>query len=207
MITMSYSILTHNETESLQKLLDFLLEKKDDCDEIVILDDYSDNERTQEILDVYTSIHEMKFERRRLLKDFGGQKNYLKRMCTKDYIFNLDADEIPTFYLMRHIKTVLEDNPKVDAIYVPRVNTVEGITETHIQKWGWNMNDKGWINFPDWQLRIHKNIPNIKWKNKVHETLEGFMDYSYLPDEERWAIVHKKDIEKQEQQNEFYEGI
>ena len=38
----SYSILTHNETDSLIKLIDFLVDNKDDEDEIVILDDYSD---------------------------------------------------------------------------------------------------------------------------------------------------------------------
>ena len=47
----SYSILTHNEDESLQRLLEFLVKHKDEEDEIVILDDYSDNEKTKEILD------------------------------------------------------------------------------------------------------------------------------------------------------------
>jgi len=42
----SYSILTHNETASLMKLIEFLVKYKDDEDEIVILDDYSDDEKT-----------------------------------------------------------------------------------------------------------------------------------------------------------------
>ena len=37
---------------------------------------------------------------------------------------------------------------------------------------GWNVNDKGWVNWPDYQWRIWKNKPKIKWKNKVHEVLE-----------------------------------
>ena len=93
----SYSILTHNEDETLLKLLEFLVKHKDDEDEIVILDDYSDNPKTIEILDVMTSMHEMTFEQRHLLKDYAGQKNYLKNMCTGDYIFNLDADELPLY--------------------------------------------------------------------------------------------------------------
>ena len=88
----SYSLLTHNEDESLLKLLEFLVEHKDEEDEIVILDDYSDNPKTIEILDSMTSIYEMTFEQRHLLKDYSGQKNHLKNMCTGDYIFNLDAD-------------------------------------------------------------------------------------------------------------------
>ena len=35
----SYSILTHNETDSLLELIHFLMEYKDKEDEIVILDD------------------------------------------------------------------------------------------------------------------------------------------------------------------------
>lgn len=139
MISISYSILTHNETESLQRLLDFILKYKDEEDEIVILDDYSDNERTKEILDVYTSIYGIKFEQRYLFKDFAGQKNYLRRMCEKDYIFNLDADELPKLHLIRNLKGILEENPDIDVFRVPRINTVEGISQEHIEKWGWKI--------------------------------------------------------------------
>ena len=70
----SYSILTHNETDSLTKLIDFISIYKDDNDEIVILDDYSDNEETKKILDTIVPIYDIKFEQRELLKDFAGQK-------------------------------------------------------------------------------------------------------------------------------------
>jgi len=181
----SYSILTHNETDSLQKLLSFLVEHKDAEDEIVILDDYSDNETTKSILDTMTSIHEIKFEQRRLLKDFAGQKNHLKNMCTGDYIFNLDADELPHKWLMKNIKEILQANPSVDLYWVPRVNTVEGLTQEHINKWGWNVNEKGWVNFPDYQGRIWKNRTSIRWEKPVHETLVGYKEYTYLPMEEQ----------------------
>ena len=107
-------MLTHNETDSLLKLIEFITEHKDEEDEIVILDDYSDNEKTKEIHDTMCSIHEIKFEQRHLLKDYAGQKNYLKNMCTGDYIFNLDADELPNKWLMKNIKTILEANPTID---------------------------------------------------------------------------------------------
>jgi len=203
----SYAILTHNETKSLDKLLSFLIEYKDDKDEIVILDDFSDNEKTLQILETYVSIYDLKYEQRHLFNDFSDQKNYLNKMCTGDYIFNLDADELPHKKLMKNLKTVLELNPSVDLYYVPRVNTVKGITQEHITKWGWGINEKGWINFPDWQARIYRRRPNILWQRPVHETLIGFREYSYLPAEKEWAIKHKKDIDKQEKQNEFYKGI
>tara|TARA_Y100000361_G_scaffold13877_1_gene10945 strand:- start:2346 stop:2978 length:633 start_codon:yes stop_codon:yes gene_type:complete len=203
----SYSILTHNETDSLYKLIEFLVKHKDEEDEIVILDDYSDNQKTIEILDVMTSMYEMTFEQRHLLKDYAGQKNYLKNMCTGDYIFNLDADELPHKQLVKNIKPILEANPTVDLYWVPRVNTVEGLTPNHIQQWGWNVNEKGWVNFPDYQGRIWRNRPNIMWKNKVHEVLTGYQEHTYLPEEEEFSFYHPKDIERQEKQNEFYGDI
>ena len=164
----SYSILTHNETDSLLKLIEFIVKHKDEEDEIVILDDYSDNEKTTEILDSVVSIYEIKFESRHLLKDYAGQKNYLKNLCKGDYIINIDADELPNKWLMKNIKSILEANPTIDLYWIPRVNTVEGLTQSHIQKWGWQVNEKGWVNFPDYPGRIWRNRPNIRWKNPVH---------------------------------------
>ena len=203
----SYSLLTHNEDESLLKLLEFLDKHKDEEDEIVILDDYSDNPKTIEILDSMTSIHEMTFEQRHLLKDYGGQKNYLKNMCTGDYIFNLDADELPNKWLVENIKSILASNSTIDLYWVPRVNTVEGITQEHIEKWRWVVNEKGWVNFPDYQGRIWRNRQNIRWKNPVHEVLDGYKEHTFLPAEEQFSFYHPKDIGRQEKQNNFYNTI
>jgi glycosyltransferase involved in cell wall biosynthesis len=203
----SYSILTHNETNSLSELIQFLVKHKDEEDEIVILDDFSDNEKTKEILDTSVSVYNIKFEQRELLGDFAGQKNHLKNMCSGDYIFNLDADELPNKSLIKNIKDILESNPTIDLYWIPRVNTVEGLTQEHIDKWRWQVNEKGWVNFPDYQGRIWRNRPNIMWKNKVHEVLTGYKEHTYLPAEEEFCFYHPKDIDRQVKQNEFYEGI
>jgi len=203
----SYSILTHNETDSLQKLIDFLIINKDEEDEIVILDDFSDNEKTKEILDTMVSINEIKYEQRHLLKDYAGQKNYLTRMCKGSYIINIDADEIPNKWLIRNIKEIIQTNPSVDLYWVPRVNTVDGITQEHINKWNWNVNEKGWVNYPDYQGRIWRNRPNIMWENKVHEKLIGYKEHTFLPQEEQFSFYHHKTIDRQEKQNEFYNTI
>ena len=203
----SYSILTHNETDSLQRLINFLIGHKDDEDEIVVLDDYSDNEHTKTLFDAYVSIYDIKFEQRHLLKDYASQKNHLKNMCNGDYIFNLDADELPNKWLVQNIKDILESNPTVDLFWVPRVNTVEGLTQEHINKWGWQVNEKGWVNFPDYQGRIWRNRQNIRWKNPVHEVLEGYKEHTFLPQEEEFCFYHHKEIERQEEQNEFYSTI
>ena len=203
----SYSITTHNEDESLLKLINFIVENKDEKDEIVILDDYSDNEKTKEILDMMCSVHTITFEQRALMKDYAGQKNHLKKMCTGDYIFNLDADELPNKHLITNVKGIIESNPTIDLFWVPRVNTVDGITQEHINKWGWQLNEKGWVNFPDYQGRIWRNRPNIMWKNKVHEVLTGYKEHTYLPAEEEYCFYHPKTIDRQEKQNDFYDTI
>jgi len=206
-VKISYSILTHNEDESLQKILDFIIKHKDEEDEIVILDDYSDNPKTLEILDFYVSANDIVYEQRHLLKDYAGQKNHLTRMCKGSYIINIDADELPHKFLMKNIKGILEANPTIDLYWVPRVNTVEGITEEHILKWRWQVNEKGWVNFPDYQGRIWRNRPNILWKNKVHEVLTGYKEHTYLPAEEEFCFYHPKTIDRQEKQNDFYNQI
>ena len=203
----SYSILTHNEADSLLKLIEFLVKHKDEEDEIVILDDFSDNEKTKEILDTMCSIHNITFEQRHLLKDYAGQKNYLTGMCKGQYIVNIDADEMPHKQLMKNIKPILEENPTIDLYWVPRVNTVDGITDNHIQQWGWRVDEKGWVNYPDYQGRIWRNRPNILWKNKVHEVLSGYKEHTYLPAEEQFSFYHPKTIDRQVKQNLFYEGI
>ena len=128
-------------------------------------------------------------------------------MCKGDYIFNLDADEIPHKQLIQNIKPILESNPTIDLYWVPRVNTVDGITQEHINKWGWQVNEKGWVNFPDYQGRIWRNRPNILWKNKVHEVLSGYKEHTYLPAEEQYSFYHPKTINRQEKQNLFYDTI
>ena len=109
-------------------------------------------------------------------------------------------------YFIRLIPQVLEVN-KVDVVLVPRINTVSGLTQEHIQKWGWNINDKNHINFPDFQWRIYKNSSEICWENKVHEKLTGYKTISHLPQTEEWCLMHHKTIDRQEKQNNYYNTL
>jgi len=107
---------------------------------------------------------------------------------------------------MDNIHEILEAND-VDVILVPRVNTVEGLTQDHIQKWGWRVDEKGWVNFPDPQWRIYRNSESIRWENKVHEKLVGYETISNLPWMEELSLYHPKEIERQEKQNEYYDTL
>ena len=200
----SYAILACVELVELKKLLPFLKENKNKEDEIVILlDDSCYTAGVEEISFKYAD----KVEFRSLDSDFSSQKNKLITMCDGDYIFNIDADEIPHKNLLGNLHTLLEQNPSVEVYYVPRVNTVEGLTESHIHEWRWRLNDKGWVNWPDPQMRIMKNIPTIRWENTVHEVLRGQKTFVTLPEKEEWSLYHHKSIERQEKQNAFYNTL
>ena len=203
----SYAITVYNEIKEIKQLISFLLKYKREEDEIVVL---MDNKGPDEVWEYLKSIgknsillHKDKFN-----NDFSKWKNHLNSLCSGDYIFNIDADEIPSETLVKNIHQILELNPDVIAYAVPRVNTVEGLTQEHIQKWGWNVNDKGWVNYPDYQSRIYKNDPEIFWERKVHERLNTWEDTQPLPMEtEDWILYHHKDIERQEKQNKLYNKL
>ena len=201
----SYAVTVCNEFVEIQRLLTFLIDRKQLQDEIVVF--YDTNNGTSEV-EKYLNILGSSIRRIGYHFDghFGNMKNTLTEACLGDYIFQIDADEIPNEVLMDNIHPILEEND-VDVILVPRVNTVEGLTQEHIQKWRWNVNEKGWVNFPDPQWRIYKNKESIRWENKVHEKLVGYDTISNLPWTEELSLYHPKGIQRQERQNEYYETL
>ena len=204
----SYAVTVCNEIDEITKLLNFLQLNIRKEDEIVI--QYDESSVTNEVKQ-YVDLMDMMHDNHKVVgfplnKDFASFKNNLKSNCSGDYIFQIDADEIPHSALIEYLPEVLTNNP-VDIVFVPRVNTVEGLTDEHIQKWGWKVNEKGWVNWPDYQTRIYKNTEDVTWMNKVHEKITGYNDFSNFPMEEHWALYHPKKIDRQEKQNNFYEKI
>ena len=203
----SYAIPVCNEHVEIERLITFLLKHKELQDEIVVLFDcwngtklVEDYLRSNSTNNTFTWL-EYEFD-----GHFANMKNKLTTQCSGDYIFQIDADEIPNESLMINIHAILEEN-EVDVVLVPRVNTVEGLTDEHIQKWGWNVDEKGWVNFPDYQWRIYKNNESIRWQNKVHETLIGYNTISNLPLMEELSLYHPKTIDRQEKQNAYYNTL
>jgi hypothetical protein len=168
---------------------------------------FDEKNGTDEVFDyIESKVHSCEVFCEKFEGHFADWKNLLTSHCTGKYIFQIDADEIPHKNLIEHLPTLLETND-IDMVRIPRVNTVEGLTQEHIQKWRWNVNEKGWVNWADWQMRIYKNAPHIKWVNKVHEVLEGFKNHGMLPPEEEWALYHPKTIDRQEKQNNYYNTL
>jgi len=205
----SYAITVCNEFVEIQTLVNFLRENKRQQDEIVVLFDQKNG--TEEIASWLVKQNKYpNFQFWRGL-DFEGHfanwKNKLTSYCSGDYIFQIDADEIPHDILIEQLPTILESNPDNEVYLVPRVNTVEGLTQEHITKWRWNVDNQDRVNWPDYQWRVWKNKPEIKWVNKVHERLEGFKTYAPLPALPELALYHPKTIERQEKQNAYYDTL
>ena len=211
MIKLSYGITVHDEADELNRLLEVLVHKTDKEDEIVICVDGEDD-AVEHVLQSWTQQYGhdgmkiIKIYQRKLDGDFAAQKNSVIENSTGDYIFHIDADEYPSDGLLEYVKPILEAN-EIDLIWVPRVNTVDGITEQHIRQWGWRVSEAGWVNYPDYQSRIFKNTPELRWQNKVHERIMGAKNYSHLPPNESLSLYHPKTIQKQEKQNKFYETL
>ena len=208
-MTISYAIPVCNEWKEIKYLMDYLFKHKREQDEIVIQCDKGNT--TPEVYGVLKHYSEFNMPYKLiefpLNGDFASFKNNLKDNCSGDYIFQIDADEYPDEYLMNMIESIIKMNDKVDVFWVPRINKVNGLTKKHIEKWRWNVDDKNRVNFPDYQCRIFKNVKRIKWKNKVHEILIGHKSQSQLPANDEFCLIHVKDIELQEKQNNFYSTL
>jgi len=201
----SYAITVCNEFVEIQRLVSFLLKHKRHEDDIVILYDINNGD---EGIEQYLRAKSVNCEIAWMPGEFDGHfanwKNKLTDMCSGDWIFQIDADEMPHETLIESLPEIILSNPENEVIRVPRVNTVHGLTEEYVRQWRWNINDKGWVNWPDFQWRIYKNNTKIRWVNKVHEVLEGYKTWSNLHEDEQFALYHPKDIEKQVKQNNYY---
>jgi len=214
----SYGITVYNEYKELDNLLFHLSKHIRDEDEVVVTQDISKKgtgvfepefQALEKILEKYeygNYFRNLKVITFKFDKDFSKLKNYTKEHCSGDYIFHIDADEIPNEILLKQLPQILEIND-TDLIWVPRINIVNGITDWHLHHWHWRQTEQGWINFPDYQARIFRNQKHIKWVKEVHEVIDGAKTYAHLPPQEELTLKHVKDIKRQETQNRLYDTI
>ena len=205
---LSYAITACNEVGETIRLVNQLLNYKEENSEIVVLLDTPKAPiELVEYLELQANADHITLIESEFDNDFAQWKNLLNSQCKGEWIFQLDADEYLMPDLIVNMEALLDSNVDKDMIVVPRINTVEGLTDAHIQKWGWNVNEKGWVNFPDYQTRIYKNTPDVTWMNKVHERIVGFENYTSFPTDEVYCIKHIKDIVRQEKQNNYYNTL
>jgi hypothetical protein len=209
MLNVTYAITVCNEIEEITRLVNFLHPRIQSDDEILIqYDEDGVTDAVKDYLSIINTLHQnIKVIGFPLNDDFATFKNNIKNHAKGIFIFQIDADEIPHEYLIANMHDFLESNKDVDLFFVPRVNTVEGLTQEHIKKWRWNVNEKGWVNWPDVQTRIYRRTSEIEWEGKVHERIKGYNTLTVFPQEEEFSLYHPKDIERQERQNNYYDTL
>jgi hypothetical protein len=201
---LSYAICVCSESRELQELLNFLTHVKDDEDEINILVDTSNV--TDEVRDVLRAYDNLIINERVFDGDFSEHRNYHATKCSGDYIFAIDADEIPQETLVRNVKSMIQESG-ADLIFVPRINVCPGYTQKWLDKHSFKVNNMGWINWPDYQGRIYKNTSTLKWTKGVHEVVSGSTNTRGLEANPSLALWHIKSITRQDRQNAYYDTL
>lgn len=199
----SYAICVKDEVDSFVKLIDFLLKHKKQDDEIVVISDYS----TSPLVKNYINKVD-KFVFKKLMFDFASHKNIFFSLCRNEYIFNLDADELPSDRLISDIHTIISER-NVDLIWLPRLNLFNGYSEQEIKNFGWNVDKSknNAINFPDYQGRVYKNCNELRWKNKLHEQIKGARIVKKLKYNEGYYLTHIKTKSAQDKSNYLYNNL
>jgi len=198
---LTYTIQVCNESRELFSLLNFLSETIDHEDEInVVVDSDHTTEKVERVLEHFKERVQVF---KRPFDNFHVNAQFHIEKATGDYIFGIDADEMPQELLIKNIKKIIEESG-AEIIAVPRINIHPGATQDFIERSKFTMNEVGWINWPDFQMRIYKRCNYIKWTEEVHTKLTGSDKVVGIQAEPKLALWHIKSIEKQ--QSRWAEG-
>jgi len=171
---LSALILTNNE----EKMIDGCLAQLDFVDEIVVLDQNS-QDKTLKIARQYTDrIYKT------VTEDFAKNRKTLASFAKGDWLLYLDADERLSQDLISEIKNAIRKDlysaylgphpakrgktAECSAFYFPRKNIVFG-------KW---LKYGGW--WPDYVARLIKRSKLVSWHGKVHESPKIKGEFGYL---------------------------
>jgi hypothetical protein len=191
---LTYTIQVCNESRELYSLLNFLTRVIDEEDEVNVVVDIDHTTEKVELV----------------LEHFGGRVNIFKRpfdnfhtnaqfhieKATGDYIFGIDADELPQEPLIKNIKKIIEETG-AEIIAVPRINIHPDITEEDAKAFGFNLNEVGFINWPDFQTRVHKKCDHVRWTEELHTKLSGSDKMAAVKPLPSLALWHIKSMDKQ----------
>ena len=195
MVRLTYSIQVCNESRELFSLLNFIVKVKDEEDNIhVVVDTNNITEKVEKVL-AHFSENITLF--RRPFDDFCKNSQFHADSATGDYVFGVDADEMPQEMLIKSIKNIIEQSG-AEIITIPRINIHPGATREFIEQSKFNVNEVGFINWPDYQTRIYKKCDHITWTDELHTKLTGTDKIVGLQADPKLALWHIKSIEKQE---------
>ena len=114
----TYAVTVCNEFVEIQRLIAFLLKNKRTQDNIVVLyDDANGDSEIESFLRSHSINGEFAWHKAKFNGHFADWKNKLSSFCSGDYIFQIDADELPSESLIGILPDVLDKNPENEAAY------------------------------------------------------------------------------------------
>lgn len=196
----SFAIMVHNEGQILDKCLESIINLKRPDDEVVILDDYSTDSKTLDILEKAKKLGAIIYKKK-LNYDFSEHRNYLNSKCCKDWILQIDADEILLPKLLLKIFNVIEDT-SYDCFCIPRITfIVEYRNDAAFDKKLDDLFFKELLSgrvqrylyyvFPDSQHRLYRNLDYLKWNRPIHENIvESAKNINVFENNKDECIIH-----------------
>ena len=193
---LTYAICVCNESKDLYSLVSFLLKVKDPEDDInVLVDTEHVTSAVLRVIDHFEG--SISVCRRAFDGKFATHRNWHFSQCSGDYIFYIDPDEMPQELLIQNLKRVISET-RADLICVPRINIHPGSTQEWLERYKFQVNDMGWINWPDMQARLFRRCPEIKMTQELHERFEGAEKVIQIQATPKLALWHIKSVEKQD---------
>lgn len=191
----TYSIQVCNESRELYSLINFLTQVIDSEDNIqVIVDSLHVTDKVKLVLDHFKNsitVHERPFD------NFQANSNFHIDQATGEYVFAIDADEMPQVSLIKGIKNMIQESG-ADVIWIPRINIHPGLTPEFLEKCNFNINENMWINWPDYQGRILKNNGKVRFGvEELHTKPVGGEKVVQIHPVPALALWHIKSVEKQ----------
>ena len=160
----SVCMITYNDEECVRDTMENVTPYI--TDDFVITDGGS-TDKTISIIEEYNAnlIH------RKWDDNFEIQKNNSLDAANQEWRIWIDADETYEPIFWNQLSWYIRDanNRGVDCINVPRINTVEGITQEFADQQAWNLSYFNWVNYPDYQQRIFKS--HCRFAGRTHERI------------------------------------
>ena len=152
MITVSLCMIVKNESAVLARCLDTVA---DLVDEIIIVDTGS-KDNTKLIASAFTDqIYDFKW-----VDDFSAARNYAFSLCSCDYIYSADADEIldeENRERFRFLKESLTPDSDIEIVQMYYGNQLENGTVYNFDR--------------ELRPKMFKRLRTFKWVERVHETI------------------------------------
>jgi len=131
--------------------------------------------------------------------NFEIQKNAALDKAKNEWRVWIDADETYEHLFWNQLPWYiwLAEKEGMDCISVPRINTIEGVTQEELmnyaQRNGWQLSGYNWIQYPDHQQRIFNS--KCRFVGRTHERIVGFDKQGALAGVH---CIHPKSKERQE---------